>query len=152
MANSRWIMTINVLYIPTPCLVLHGYVLRAYLVAVGRELHFVGVVVHDEVIELEVTCHTTCALANFLLNASVRDECVDSRIVNLAVTRIEPLRCDSRTYCEGVTLTKRTRSILYTASYVALWVTWSNAAPLAKLLEFVHSEVTCHAELCIEHW
>ena len=114
-------------------------------------MHLVGVVVHDEVVELEVASHTTCTLADLLLDATVGDEGVDSRVVHLAITRIEPLSRKSSTYCEGMTLTKRTRGILDTACYVALWVTRSHASPLAELLELIHGEVTSHAELRIEH-
>ena len=48
--------------LPVPSLVLLGYVLACHLVAVGRELHVVRVVEHDEVVESEVTGDTACTL------------------------------------------------------------------------------------------
>ena len=47
---------------PVPSLVFLGYVFACYLVAVGRELHVVAVVEHDEVVQTEVTSDAACTL------------------------------------------------------------------------------------------
>ena len=96
--------------------------------------------------------HTTCTLANLLLNTAIRDESINSRIMHLSITSIEPLSSKSCTDSKSMSLAKRTRSILYATYYIALWVTRCNTTPLAELLELLHGIMTCHAKLCVEHW
>ena len=72
--------------------------------------------------------------------------------MHLAVAGVEELSRDSSTYGKRMSLAERSGGVLYTALNVALGVTGSDTTPLAEVLQVFQSELTCQAELCVQHW
>ena len=62
LANSIRTATIDFEDVPAPSRILRSYIFTVYLLDGSRELDVVGVVVHDEVVEPEVSCDTTSTL------------------------------------------------------------------------------------------
>ena len=56
------IVTVDLLYIPSPCLVFLGGVLTGHHLRTGRELDVIGVIEHDEVVKTQVTGNTSGSL------------------------------------------------------------------------------------------
>ncbi len=134
-ADGVGIIADDLLHKPAPSLVLGSHVLGGHFAAHGRELHLVGVVEHDQIIQAERACHTACTLRDLLLHAAIGDEGVDGRVVDLAKAGVEELSRDSSTYSKRVTLSERTGGILDAALDVTLGVTGRHAAPLTEVLQ-----------------
>ena len=137
------VVACNLLHIPVPCTVFGCYILRRDGIAVGRELHIVRVVEHNEIIQPQVPCYAPCALRNLLLDTAVGDEGIDGGIVHFAETSVEPFRCNRCTHGEGMSLPQRAAGILYPACDITLRVSGGNTAPLAQLLQVVQREEPC---------
>ena len=136
---------------PVPRLVLHADVLRVYLVDGRRELDVVGVVVHDEVREAQVTGDAAHALRDLLLHGAVRDVGVGLVRHPLAeARRHEPLD-DRGAERHRVALAQRARGVLHAAQHVDLGVSRRHAAPLAQRLQVVDRVVAGHGQHGIEH-
>ena len=62
LTNLINIVTVDLLYIPAPCLVLLSCVLAGHNLSLCRELDIVSVVEHDEVVQTQITGDTTSTL------------------------------------------------------------------------------------------
>ena len=65
------VVTVDLLYVPSPRLVLLGGIFVHYVLHLRRELDSVGVVEHDEVAETESSGYTSGTLGNLFLHATV---------------------------------------------------------------------------------
>ena len=135
----------DLLYVPTPCCVLSGYIFGGHFAATCGELDGVGVVEHNEVIQTQVTCQTACTLRDLLLHAAVRDEGVNGRVVDGTVALVEPFGSNRCTDSEGVTLTQRTGGVLDHALDLTLGVTRCDRTPLTEVLQVLKGELTGEA-------
>ena len=101
-------------HVPVPCAVLSRNILIVHLVDLGRELHVVRVVVHDQVAQSQMSRYTAHALRDLLLHGAVRDEGIGLVLHPLAETcRHEPLG-DGCAQRHGMALTQRARGVLHT--------------------------------------
>ena len=121
-------------HLPVPCAVLCGSILKRHLVAVGRELHVVAVVEHDEVVQSQEAGNASCALRNLLLDTAIGDKGIGLVRPHLTKTLGKETLGYCRSHAKHMALAKRTRSVLDAAHHVALRVTGSHAAPLAEIL------------------
>ena len=151
LANLVDIVAVDVLYEPSPSLILLSGVLAGHHFRTGGELDVVGIVEHDEVVETQVTGDTASALRDFLLHTTVRDVCIDGLIHHVAQASLQELSSDSSTHGEGVALSERTAGVLDAACDFALGVTGSDASPLTQVLQVLQRVLADEAELRVEH-
>ncbi len=141
--NSVGVVARYLLNEPAPCLVFGGYIFGGHFAATRGELDLVGVVEHNQVVESEVSCQTACTLRDLFLHAAIGDESVDSRVVDLSVTLMEPLSGDGCTDRKGVSLAERTGGILNHPLNLTLRVSRRHRTPLTEVLEVFEGELTC---------
>ncbi len=151
LANLVDIVAVDLLYIPSPGLILLGGVLAGDHLGAGRELDVVGIVEHDEVVESQVAGDAACALRNLLLHAAVGDVGVDGLIHHVAQTSLEEFGCDGSTHGKGVALAQRTGGVLDAALQFTLGVTGSDGAPLTQLLQVLQRIFADEGQLRVEH-
>ena len=151
LANSVRVVARNLLHIPSPGIVLGRHIFGCHFTAARRELDGVGVVEHDQIVQPEVSCQTACTLRYLFLYAAVGDEGIDGRIMNSAVTGVEPLGSDGSSYSEGMSLSERSGGVLYHPLYLALRVSGRYRTPLTEVLQVFERELTSEAELSVEH-
>ena len=144
-------MTVDAHYTPAPSLIFSYNILSINLLNRGRELNIVGIVVHNQIVQTQVTSQTTYTLRYLLLDTTVRDICIGLVSSPLAKTGCDKALGDSRTDCHSVTLTQRTRRVLDTTSYIQLGMTGGYATPLAELAQLVHREMTRQCQHAIQH-
>ena len=68
------IAAVDVKHVPVPSAVFGRDILRVDGIDLGRELHVVGVIEHDEVVQAQMAGDAPRTLRDFLLNAAVGDE------------------------------------------------------------------------------
>ena len=151
LANLLHRVTVNAHHAPAPSLILSYDILSINLLNSCRELNIVGIVVHNQVVQTQVTSQTAYTLRHLLLDTTVRDVSIGLVSSPLAKTGCDETLSNSRTNSHRVTLTQRTRSVLDTTSHINLGVTRGYATPLAELAQIVHREVTCQCQNAIEH-
>ena len=137
--------------LPAPGAVLGRYILAIDFVYLGRELDVIGIVVHDEVVQPEVSRDAASALRDLLLDPPVGDVGIDRLAHDPAETLGKELRGDGCTDSEGMSLTEGPRGVLDAALYIYLRMPRRGAAPLAELLELLHIELADQCQLCVEH-
>ncbi len=138
-------------HVPAPRAVFHRHILRVHLIDLGRELHVVGVVIHDEVRQSEVSGDAAHALRDLLLDAAVRNVGIGLVRHPLAEARRHEALGDRGAQRHGVTLAQRTRGVLHAAQHVRLGMTRRHAAPLAQRLEVVERVVSGQCQHRVEH-
>ena len=122
-----------------------SYVTAAVLTRLGAVLDRAkpdAVLVHGD---------TASALRDFLLDTSVGDESVDSRVVYLGETMLHPFGSNSGTYGKGMSLSQGAAGVLNAVLQVALGVTGCDAAPLTEVHQVVHRELTRQGKGRVEH-
>ena len=141
------VVAVNLLYIPSPCLVLLGGVLGGHDLGAGRELYVVGIVEHDEVVQTQIACNTAGTLRDFLLHAAIRDVGIDGLVHDVAQASLQELGSDGSTHGERVALSEGTAGVLDATSQFALRVTGSHRAPLAQVLQVIECVFADEAQL-----
>ena len=69
--------TIDLDDVPAPSLVLSSYIFAVDLFDGRGELDIIGIIVHDEVVQPQMPCDTTCTLGDLLLDTTIGDIGVD---------------------------------------------------------------------------
>lgn len=138
-------------HVPAPRLILHGDVLGVHLVHLGRELHVVRIVVHDEIRKPQMPRNAAHALRNLLLDAAVRNVGIGPVRRPLAEARRKEPFGDRGAQRHGVPLSQRARGVLHAAQHVHLGVAGRHAAPLPERLQVLGRIVSGQRQRRIEH-
>ena len=137
--------------VPVPSAVFHGGVLVAHGIAVGRELHRVAVVEHDEVAQAQVAGNASGLLRDALLNAAVTDEGIGLVGKHLAIVCSDETLGNGTSHGHHVALSQGTRRVLHTVLNVQLGVAGSDAAPGAERLDVVGGIMAGEVQHAVEH-
>ena len=103
------IITIYRYHVPIPSTILHCGVFIRHRVALCRQLDIVGVIEHNQVVELQEAGNTTCTLRYFLLNAAVTNIRVYLLLIERVVAKMgsKELGRNCRTDCIAMPLAER---------------------------------------------
>ncbi len=150
-ADLGYVVAVDLDDLPVPCAVLGRHILGVDLVAARRELYVVGIVIHDEVRQSQMSGYASHTLRNLLLHRAVRDVGVGLVRRPLAEACGHEALDYRGTQSHGVSLTQRTRRILDAAHDIDLGMTGGCAAPLTQRFQIVGGIVAGQREHGIEH-
>ena len=145
------VRTVDLDDIPVPCAILGGDILGVYCIDHRGELHLVGVIEHDKVVQTQITGDTAGTLRNLLLDTAVGDEGIGLMRYGLTEACHEETLGDCRTDGHDMTLTQRAGGVLDAAQWVQLGMSGGYAAPLTELCQFVESILAIECKNTIQH-
>ena len=142
---------IDLHHIPIPRAIFHGRVFVRHGAAIGRELHRVAVVEHNEIRQPQISGDTSGFLRDSLLHTAVADKCVG--LMGPHFTK--SLGYESLGYCRShghhMALAQRAAGILYSTFHIHLGMARSNTAPLPERLQVGHGVFAREGQHRIEH-
>ena len=145
------VVSVDRQHVPAPRLVLHGDVLGIHFVHLGRELHVVGVVIHDEITQPQMPGDAAHALRNLLFDRTVGDVGIGLVRRPLAETGRQETFRDGGAQRHGMPLSERTGGVFHAAEHVHFGVAGRHAAPLAQRLQVPSRIVPGQRQHRIEH-
>ena len=145
------VVAVNFQYIPVPSAVFHARVFRNHGSRLGRQLDFVGIEEHDQVVQSQVSGYTSSPLGYLLLNAAVGNIGIDFFLVKarIASSGIKSLGSDGGTHCVGMSLSKGAAGVFNTPFEAHLRVSRCGRTPLAELHEVLYRVVANQRQLRI---
>ena len=135
LANLVDIMSVDRQHIPTPGLVLHRHVLRIDLINLRRQLHVVGVIVHDQIRKPQMPRDAAHTLRNLLLDSTVRDIGIGFVGHPLAKARHQETFGNGGAQRHGMALSQRARGVLHAPQHIHFGMAGRHAPPLAQRLQ-----------------
>ena len=137
--------------VPVPGTVFHGRVLAAHGVAVGRQLHRVAVVEHDQIAQPQVACNAGRLLGNAFLDTAVADKGVGLVGEYLTVMGCDEALGNGTSHSHHVALAQGAAGVFHTMSHVQLGMAGGDAAPAAECLQVVGGIASRQVQHAIEH-